>query len=40
MSDSVTATNGLGLDLVPVRPLTEDGIEVRFALAPGDRLIA
>jgi hypothetical protein len=32
--------NGHGLDLVPVRSLVEEDVEIRFALAPGDRVIA
>jgi len=39
MTDRAIATNGLGLDLVTVRPLLEEAIDVRFALAPGDRVI-
>ena len=29
-----------GLDLVPLRPLVEEAIDIRFALSPGDRVIA
>ena len=39
MTDRAIAANGLGLDLVTVRPLLEEAIDVRFALAPGDRVI-
>jgi len=39
VSDGVIATNSHGLDLVPIRPLLEEGIDIRFALAPGDRVI-
>ena len=33
-------THGHGLDLVPLRPLVEETVDIRFALAPGDRVIA
>ena len=33
-------TPGHGLDLVPLRALVEETIDVRFALSPGDRVIA
>ena len=32
--------HGHGLDLVPLRPLVEEAVDIRFALAPGDRVIA
>ena len=35
----LAASNGHGLELVPARPLVEEGIDIRFALAPGDRVI-
>ena len=31
---------GHGLDLVPLRPLVEEAIDISFTLAPGDRVIA
>jgi hypothetical protein len=37
---SAGSRNGTGLDLVPVHPLVEDAIDIRFALAPGDRALA
>ena len=33
-------THGHGLDLVPLRPLVEETVDIRFALSPGDRVIA
>jgi hypothetical protein len=39
MNDGAMTSNGNGLDLVSVRPLLEEGIDIRFALAPGDRVI-
>ena len=39
MTDIRAASNGHGLDLVPIRQLVEDGIDIRFPLAPGDRVI-
>jgi hypothetical protein len=39
MTDIQATSNGHGLDLVPIRPLVEEGIDIRFALAPGDRVI-
>ena len=39
MTDPRAASNGHGLDLVPIRPLVEEGIDIRFPLAPGDRVI-
>ena len=32
--------HGQGLDLVPLRSLVEEAVDIRFALAPGDRVIA
>jgi hypothetical protein len=40
MTDTRAASNGHGLELVPIRPLVEEGIDIRFPLAPGDRVIA
>jgi hypothetical protein len=40
MSDTIITPDGHGLELVPIRPLVEEGIDIRFALAPGDRVIA
>jgi hypothetical protein len=39
MTDTRAAPNGHGLELVPIRPLVEEGIDIRFPLAPGDRVI-
>jgi hypothetical protein len=39
MTEMRISPNGHGLELVPVRQLVEEGIDIRFTLAPGDRVI-